>query len=664
MGWWPVAVLVAYTLAVDFWIASHWSADRSSMTALGAFGAIPAVAAALLLIGWLVRRHPMARPRRTAWASLLFSYCLLFLGSAIWAFQVATGDAEVGGLGDLIYWLSFPLMATAMALFFLDVGGSFRQPIVWLDAATLAVAIGVAMWEFVVRPSLLGATSGPGASMAAAVYAASFVLTMVFACLAYMQVTDWNAERALVLLAAGALANALAECFSGGETPTTLAGTLAYNTAYLVADTLVVAAVIVESRRDDSAVRIPVRPATATSTLPALALLLAVTTLIILHVTPQATDIWVTISIALLGAALVTAREISARYEVHRRHRERAMREAEERLTELIRRSTDVIAVVAPDGRLSYVSPAAHRVLGLKPEDLLGLPATALVGAANSTRLTAYLEALGSGRGNVAEVDFEIARPSGERRIIAVIGSDQRASVVIGGIALTLRDASVERRAERAMLDDATRERQALSSEVHEGIAQELTGVALLIQSLRATTTSTDAPVAREIQPILEQLGQTIGSARRLAATLSPVHVAGGSLALAVQQLAAEIGGRTGIEIVTQSQLDDDVIPEILRDDAYRIVRAALVRAGRDATCTRVSVELETTRGELAIALSGDGNRLAPDPAGEDCELMQSIMHRVQRLRGSLSVERPGSQGARLVVQLPLEATAARAGGF
>jgi PAS domain S-box-containing protein len=329
-----------------------------------------------------------------------------------------------------------------------------------------------------------------------------------------------------------------------------------------------------------------------------------------------------------------------------------------------VRRSTDVITVVAPDGRLTYVSPAARRVLGLAPEDLLGLPASALVGAANAARMTAYLDALGSGRPDVAEVDFEIALPSGERRIVGVIGSDQRASAVIGGIALTLRDATAERRAERAMLDDATRERQALSSEVHEGIAQELTGVALLVQSLHTTSTSSSPPTARNIEPILEQLGQTIGSVRRLAATLSPVHVAGGSLAIAVQQLAAEIGGRTGIEILTRSPVGEDVIPRPLREDAYRIVRTALIRAGRDATCTRVGVELETARGQLTIVLSGDGNRFGPDPAGADCELMQSILHRVQRLRGSLRVEQPGGHGERVVVQLPFEAAEAPAGDF
>lgn len=657
-SWWPTLAVGAYTVAVDIWITLQWGVSRPTMTALGAWGPIPAVAIAAGAIAWLLRRRRIEGRRRRAWLALLGSCSFILVGSAIWAFQVAAGTDVVGGLGDLIYWVSFPLAALAMVLFFQEIGGSFRQPIVWVDLATLTIAIGVAMWEFVVGPMLAATTAEPGAALAATVYAGSFVLTTSFACLAYMQVTDWKGEQALVLLFVATLANGLAECFSGGETPATLPATLAYTTAYLLADTLVVAAVIAESRRPEPPTPAPVRVETATSTLPALAILLAVTTLIILHVHPQGTDTWITIGVALLGAALVTVREISARFDLHRRHRARAMQEAEARLTELIRRSRDVIAVVASDGRLSYVSPAAARVLGRGPETLVGAPATALVGAANAARMAAYLDALSAGRGDAPEIDFEIVLPSGERRIVTAVGSDERATAVIGGIALTLSDATVDRRGERALIDDATRERQALSSEAHEGIAQELAGIALLVQSLRGARAAQDKDSIAALRTILDELGRTIGGVRRLAASLSPVRVARGSLSLAVQNMAAESAAGGKLSVSTRARLVDEAVPETLREDAYRIVQAALSRASRDDSCTQVDVELGLVDEELLIVLEGNGSRLAPDPAGEDCDLMRSILHRVQRLRGTVDIERLQRGGARLRVRLPCPANA------
>jgi PAS domain S-box-containing protein len=655
-AWWPAVVLAIYTLGIDAWVAARWDGSRTAMTALAAWGPIPAVAAAVEAGGYRVLRSPMAGLRRRAWQSLLASLSFILVGSAIWAYQVAVGTDDVGGYGDLVYWVSFPFAALAMALFFLDVGGSFRQPVVWLDIGTLAIAVGVAMWEFVVRPMLVATAAQPGEALAATVYACSFVLTTVFAGLAYMQVADWKAERALVLLVGAAIANVLAECFSGGETPSTLAATLAYTTAYLAADLMVVAAAIAESRREAVIAHQPPRLESATSALPALAILLAVTMLIIVHATPQGVDTWVTVGVALLGAVLVSGREISTRYEVHRRHRARAMAEAEERLTELIRRSRDVVAVVAADGRLAYVSPAAESVLGQRAAALVGGPAGALVGAANAGRMTSYLESLASGRADGTAIDFEIVLPTGERRIVAVVGSDERSSAVIGGIALTVSDATRERRAERALIDDAVRERQALSSEAHEGIAQELAGIALLAESLRRGPGASDEDTASAARSIVDGLNSTIGSVRRLAATLSPVRVAAGSLSRAIQNLAAELTTGGGVRVTVHSQLDDEAVPESLRDDAYRIVQAALTRAVRDPSCTTVRIELRLARGELRIILEGNGNRLAPAEGGEDCDLLRSITHRVQRLRGTLAIERLANGGARLGVRLPCPA--------
>jgi PAS domain S-box-containing protein len=654
--WWPAVALGLYTLAIDAWVAARWDGSRASMTALAAWGPIPAVASAVAAVAWLLLRGRLAGLRQRAWQALCGSLCFILVGSAIWAYQVAVGTDDVGGLGDLVYWVSFPFVALAMALFFLEVGGSFRQPIVWLDVATLTIAVGVAMWEFVVRPTLAVTAAEPGAALAATVYAASFVLATVFAGLAYMQVADWKAERALVLLVGAAFANVLAECFSGGETPSTLAATLAYTTAYLAADLMVVAAAIAESRRDPAVARLPPRSESATSALPALSILLAVTTLIILHGKPQGADTWVTVGVALLGALLVSGREISTRYDVHRQYRARALAEAEARLTELIRRSRDVVAVVGADGRLAYVSPAAGAVLGLQPEALAGQPASALVGAANASRMTAYLDSLARGSNAEADIDFEVTLASGERRIVAVVGSDERASAVIGGIALTLSDATRERRAERALIDDAARERQALSSEAHEGIAQELAGIALLVQSLRGHVATKDTDAAGAVRMILDELSHTIGGVRRLAAALSPVRVAAGSLSLAIQSLAAETTAGGRISVTALSRLADEAVPETLREDAYRIVQAALTRAARDASCATVQIDLGLAGGELRILVEGDGRALVPADRGEECDLMRSIMHRVHRLRGTLAVERLANGGGRLGVRLPCAA--------
>src|ERR687895_511561 len=58
-----------------------------------------------------------------------------------------------------------------------------------------------------------------------------------------------------------------------------------------------------------------------------------------------------------------------------RRERERAeksLKESEERYRSLVMNSSDMITVFAPDGTRLYTSPSIERVLGYKPEEMLG----------------------------------------------------------------------------------------------------------------------------------------------------------------------------------------------------------------------------------------------------------------------------------------------------
>lgn len=77
-----------------------------------------------------------------------------------------------------------------------------------------------------------------------------------------------------------------------------------------------------------------------------------------------------------------------------------------------------------------------------------------------------------------------------------VTGSKEPANPLINGFVLKLRDATEQRATEREVLEIASRERQRMSGEVHAGIGQNLTGIALMLKSL-ATLTGADARAVR-----------------------------------------------------------------------------------------------------------------------------------------------------------------------
>ena len=63
---------------------------------------------------------------------------------------------------------------------------------------------------------------------------------------------------------------------------------------------------------------------------------------------------------------LVVAGQALATREVVGLHREVATRRFDERLTELVRRSSDMIAICDADGVIRYASPSSEQLLGVR----------------------------------------------------------------------------------------------------------------------------------------------------------------------------------------------------------------------------------------------------------------------------------------------------------
>jgi diguanylate cyclase (GGDEF)-like protein/PAS domain S-box-containing protein len=91
---------------------------------------------------------------------------------------------------------------------------------------------------------------------------------------------------------------------------------------------------------------------------------------------------------------------------------EAIQREAEFRL--LTENCEDLITRVGPDGLRRYASPAAWRLLGQAPEDMVGQPAEALAHPEDRAELAAAAAQVLAGRVDRTAVEIRVLRPDGE----------------------------------------------------------------------------------------------------------------------------------------------------------------------------------------------------------------------------------------------------------
>ena len=127
------------------------------------------------------------------------------------------------------------------------------------------------------------------------------------------------------------------------------------------------------------------------------------------------------------------------------------LRLAENRYASLIANASDLIMIVGPEGILRFASPACERMLGTKPDEIIGRDLTEFWTGEDCERLEAFLtEVAASHSGTIGPVELGIGRGA-QHRFTECVGTNLTRDSAVQGLALNFRDIS-ERKALEAQL--------------------------------------------------------------------------------------------------------------------------------------------------------------------------------------------------------------------
>ena len=112
-----------------------------------------------------------------------------------------------------------------------------------------------------------------------------------------------------------------------------------------------------------------------------------------------------------------------------------------------------------------------------------------------------------------------------------------------------LQDATARRQLEREVLEASNREQQRIGNDLHDGLGQELTGIALLLRGLENRAEREAPALSPAIEEIALLVNDAIFTTRALARGLSPVTFDRGGLALALVELARRLSAMFHINV-------------------------------------------------------------------------------------------------------------------
>ncbi|MEP6885727.1 MAG: ATP-binding protein [Gammaproteobacteria bacterium] len=644
----------AYVLAIPF--IFELNEQRSQpLEFLATWMAIPVQIVTLLLLGWLLLGRGLASHSQiTRWRVVLTFTLLSLVATYVWNTYRPNLVREVLSVADGVYLFGYWVLAAAFAVLFLQAGGSFKRVRVWLDGATMMAVQLVALWSFFLAPSFVQGLGHKISLSATFSYSITLAATLTMAALLCLQLPNYRRHVDVLLLVVGGVAAIAWESvwLVSWLVDSEFIGSY-YNYGDVLCFTCMSTAVsIAQYQTPVLAAANPERR--IESFLPALAVLMTIALVAGTLATTQRTEAWILVGLVGLCALLLITRQHGIREELRDLTRQVVSREAEARLTELVRRSVDLIVVVNERRMVSFASPAAQSLLSTPAERLLATPAVRLFGWFYEELLTRLLDCVMRDAAGTEVLELHVDRPPEKIRVFKIVAANQLTNPLINGIVLTIQDVTGQHILEREVLDVAMRERVRLCADIHDGLGQDLAGIAMLLHAAAKSPDPGSERQRQQLEAIVGHVNDTISAARDLARGLSPLHVVQGSLSGAVHRLAQDSCKQIPIRLFIDPEFDDRVSDGISADHLYRIAQEALSNALRHSGCANIDIELGVVGKNIVLSVADDGkgiNTRSSDDTGLGLRLME---YRARMMGGTLNMGvKSGAGGTRLEVIVP-----------
>ena len=211
-----------------------------------------------------------------------------------------------------------------------------------------------------------------------------------------------------------------------------------------------------------------------------------------------------------------------------------------------------------------------------------------------------------------------------------------------------------EQRLLREMLDLQEQDRKLVSYEIHDGLAQQLTGVLFKFQSIE-NLQDRDPDAARKMfDEAVQLLREAMAETRRLIGGLRPPILDESGIVAAVEDLISGYRQHDGPEIEFVHNLKPQRFAPPLESAVFRVVQASLTNACQHSQSEKVRVELGLSGDRVLIDVRDWG-------VGFDTEKVQgghfglrSLRERARLLGGSAKIESSPEHGTHVHVELPL----------
>ncbi len=323
----------------------------------------------------------------------------------------------------------------------------------------------------------------------------------------------------------------------------------------------------------------------------------------------------------------------------------------------ICRISNDFITILDRDCRIQFLNRAgdghaASEVLGRKVTEFVLADSARLierlVGEVFVTSETRSLEVTSRlALGGLNYYRMQLGPVSIDGRVVAVLASSES----ILPLKETEQSLARERNLLRRLIEIQERERQLVSYDIHDGLAQYLAGATMHFQAWEAAIG--DQPGREDLHRGLRLLQAAADESRRLISGLRPPDLDELGIVDAIDSLVAD--ARMEVPAVAfEHHLPGPRLPPMLETTIFRIVQESLSNVRKHAAATTATVKLRREGDWVRIRVDDDGCGFNPAAVAEDRFGLEGIRQRSRLFGGEPVITSSPGAGTQIEVSLPI----------
>jgi len=435
------AISVIYGIACMLVMLTGWGGEALT-DYVGAWGSY-AVSLVICVVLWPSLTDPsLSVYRRRAWRLIFIALVLDNIASVAWGYSALTENLTFGSWPDLFYIFYYLFTTWAFVLLYLDLGGRVRTPRALIDFTTVAIGIGSMLWFTVLAPVAHMSAAQVMDNWSVVGFGIGDAVAIITSTMIAMQISDWRAERPIVWLILAMLATMVSDLlWINGELRGTYVIGGASDIGYFVFYLCIFAAVRHQFGGRQPVASTPGLQGHLRGSLPIIALMVGAIALLDDRLQLASGQSPLLIWVMAAATLLVVAGQAFATRETVGLNREVASRRFDERLTELVRRSSDMIAICDAGGVIRYASPSSEQLLGVAPGELAGRRLDDVLGPEASHVREVFEEVVGAAHSEQT-AKFSIPQADGEKRSYKMVIANLCHVDSIRGVTLNIRDIS------------------------------------------------------------------------------------------------------------------------------------------------------------------------------------------------------------------------------